>query len=460
LKPSRIVSNPPWVELNAMTQDRKEDLLARLEEYDVHIGGKNTTHAQLAIPFVCEAFQHFLHPKEGRAGWVLPSSAITAQPWQGFRKKHPHWKYVWDMSSLNPPPFSGLPCCALISHLNGKQPSPRRTSNSFENRTIWKTKPDIPKDQRNLLNFLPLTEYLDHIEQIPYEAFGASAEPSHYRSEFRQGATILPYCLCVVGQKPGRNHHGSCKRSTKGVWKEVQPLTIPQGMTGIHPIVGGKHIAPFRIHSCQHAILPIYRNRLKPESMKSQFQDFWRKADRLWKIHNKDQEFSTLLSRIDYLNKLKKQLPISEVGGPWRVLYNKSGADLLRAARTIGTPFEKSIITESAYYHRADSEDEALYLMGILNCPALQTAFVSSKTSLRHFDLNPLKSIPIPQYNAKTALHRKIAKAAKACEEAAAALDLAGNRNDTKAILEELNRKGLLGKLDALVKKLLPKHAK
>ncbi|MDD9827396.1 MAG: hypothetical protein OXU92_03310, partial [Deltaproteobacteria bacterium] len=64
------------------------------------------------------------------------------------------------------------------------------------------------------------------------------------------------------------------------------------------------------------------------------------------------------------------------------------------------------------------------------------------------------------QYNAKNPLHRKISKAAKACEDAAAELDLAGNRNDTKAILEELNRKGLLGKLDALVKKLLPKHAK
>jgi len=194
--------------------------------------------------------------------------------------------------------------------------------------------------------------------------------------------------------------------------------------------------------------------------MNSQFQIFWRKADRLWKMHNKDRELSTLLSRLDYLGKLKKQLPLAEIGGPCRVLYNKSGADLLRAARTTGAPFEKSIVTESAYYHMANSEDEALYLVGILNCPALQGAFVSSKTSLRHFDLNPLKSIPIPQYNAKSALHRKIAKAAGACEAAAAVLDLAGNRNDTKAILEELNRKGLLGKLDVLVKKLLPEHAK
>jgi len=444
-----------------MTEDRKQDLLNRLEEYDVHIGGRNTPHAQLAIPFVCEATQHFLHPKEGRTGWVLPASAMTAQPWEGFRKKHPHWKYIWDMSSLNPPPFSGLPCCALISHHNGNQPSPKRSSGSFESRIIWKTKPGISRKQRAQLNFLPLEEYLAHIDQISHVAFGAAAEPSPYGAEFRQGATIQPYSLCVVDRMPGKDHSGSCKRSTKGAWRNVQPLTIPKGMKGIRPIIGGKNIAPFRIHSCQHAILPIFRNRLDPEAMGYDFRNFWKKADKFWKRNNKNKNIPGLLNRINYQQILKKQLPLSKTSGPCRVIYNLSGQDRLRAARTIGrAEFEKAIITETAYRYRAASEDEALYLVGILNCPALQAAFVASKPSLRHFSLSPLRCVPIPQYNAKNTLHRKIAKAAKACEDAAAALDLAGNRNDTKAILEELNRKGLLGKLDALVKKLLPKHAK
>jgi len=461
LKPSRIVSNPPWVALRSMTEDRKQDLLNRLEEYDVHIGGRNTPHAQLAIPFVCEATQHFLHPKEGRTGWVLPASAMTAQPWEGFRKKHPHWKYIWDMSSLNPPPFSGLPCCALISHHNGNQPSPKRSSGSFESRIIWKTKPGISRKQRAQLNFLPLEEYLAHIDQISHVAFGAAAEPSPYGAEFRQGATIQPYSLCVVDRMPGKNHSGSCKRSTKGAWRNVQPLAIPKGMKGIRPIIGGKNIAPFRIHSCQHAILPIFRNRLDPEALGYDFRNFWKKADKFWKRNNKNKNIPGLLNRINYQQILKKQLPLSKTSGPCRVIYNLSGQDRLRAARTIGrAEFEKAIITETAYRYRAASEDEALYLVGILNCPALQAAFVASKPSLRHFSLSPLRCVPIPQYNAKNTLHRKIAKAAKACEEAAAALDLAGNRNDTKAILEELNRKGLLGKLDVLVKKLLPEHAK
>lgn len=461
LKPSRIVSNPPWVALRSMTEDRKQDLLNRLEEYDVHIGGRNTPHAQLAIPFVCEAIQHFLHPKDGRTGWVLPASAITAQPWEGFRKKHPHWKYIWDMSSLNPPPFSGLPCCALISLQNGKQPSPKRSSGSFESRIIWKTKPGFSRKQRAQLNFLPLEEYLAHIDQIPHEAFDAAAEPSPYGAKFRQGATIQPYSLCVVDRMPGKHHSGSCKRSTKGAWRNVPPLTIPKGLKGIRPIIGGKNIAPFRVHGCQHAILPIFRSRLDPEAMKHEFRVFWRKADNLWKMHGKSQRIPKLLNQLDYLNKLKKQLPISQTGGPCRVIYNLSGQDRLRAARTTGrAEFENAIIIESACRYRASSEDEALYLVGILNCPALQAAFVANKPSLRHFSLSPLRGVPVPEYNPKNALHKQIVKTAQACEAAAAELEMAGNRNDTKAILEELHRKKLLGKLDALVKKLLPKHAK
>ncbi len=94
------------------------------------------------------------------------------------------------------------------------------------------------------------------------------------------------------------------------------------------------------------------------------------------------------------------------------MFYNKSG-DSLRACRgPVGL-----VADDKTYWYVAASVEEALFLTGVLNAECLQDAWRESKTSKLHFDLNPLKHVPVPAYDPDSALHARIVNAALEAEQ-------------------------------------------
>ena len=145
------------------------------------------------------------------------------------------------------------------------------------------------------------------------------------------------------------------------------------------------------------------------------------------------------------------------------VLYSKSG-DIMRAARTLtGDGF----VSDSLYWHVATTEQEAGYLVSILNAPCLRRAFAESKESGRDFHLHPWRKVPIPRFDGTNGWQVKLAELCERAEEAAKAaviegIGLFGNAGQLKlsaAVRQRLEADGIFRSIDRAAARLLPSHA-
>lgn len=161
------------------------------------------------------------------------------------------------------------------------------------------------------------------------------------------------------------------------------------------------------------------------------------------------------MDNLNYQNKLLKQFPIPT----YRVVYTKSGTTLA-AARLTRT---EDIIDHKLYWLPARSENEALYLVGILNAPVTLSEVQQYQSrglfGGRDFDTY-VWNLPIPLFDGSNELHIRIAELARGCENLVATLDLDEYQfqKARKIVRTSLVENGLMEKLDRSVKQLLDQN--
>ena len=84
----RIISNPPWVNNNDISdKDRKAKMLNLGKSLEVYVGGSRSTSFDIASVFVLRTADLYL--KQGSiSGWVLPQAAVVGKSqWARLREK-------------------------------------------------------------------------------------------------------------------------------------------------------------------------------------------------------------------------------------------------------------------------------------------------------------------------------------------------------------------------------------
>jgi len=165
---------------------------------------------------------------------------------------------------------------------------------------------------------------------------------------------------------------------------------------------------------------------------------------------------ATLKERIDHMRKLSCQL---FAAGKKRVAYTASGA-LISAAEVTVTD---SVIEHAAYWSYAHSENEAAYLIAILNSTNVvgkirDLQVTGEAGTRRHLD-NLVWTLPIPEYTDTEPLHRDLAAAARRAEAVASSVPLTDAQHFTakrRAIRAALVEDGIAGEIESLVDALLP----
>lgn len=187
-------------------------------------------------------------------------------------------------------------------------------------------------------------------------------------------------------------------------------------------------------------------------------------AERIWEKKRKDKKLSWK-GRLDYSRLLTQQ----SFGAKFVVLYNTSGTNISAAYLTpaetkkIGMLPIRGLIAESVCYRfYAHSEEEALYLCGILNSEIVNEAIKPYQPQglmgERHVHRRPFEACPIPLFDAKDSLHLRIADLAKECREQLLPIarkmksPIATARADARKLV-----RGKLNQLDELVRKLFSK---
>ncbi|MCY4298398.1 MAG: N-6 DNA methylase [Flavobacteriaceae bacterium] len=435
----RIVGNPPWlVQNNAQESIRKVlyKQIAKDEGVYTRTNGY-LANVDLACLFTARTIRLYLPQKGGGYGWVLPKSPIIGQAWRKWREGN--WKNVkvqhqemWDLTDVEPPIFAHSPNgCSVVLGKTTDEKVEFKTHQVFRFSGNYVENPMIK--QINSMNHAQ-SPYLDKVER---------------------GVFFGPFCYFQVLKRMDKEKGLSeifTQKGTRGDWKNC-------GFDGmiesecLLPLIDSKHLKQLNYEPEMWLIAPLDKNQklmlgvdgidvLKNENLERKrlyphLHQYWKKCQKQYD-EKRDMDRSKPILELNYGFKRDLEDELNKCGDDTtrtKVVYNSSG-NTLRAIR-----IPRNIIANSKlYYILCESEQEAQYLVGVINAPNMQPAWRWTKTSKMHYHKSPFKSIPIPLFDSSNHWHIQIAHEV--------------NR------LEKLDRVPDFSKLNSLLKQLLPDYAK
>ena len=461
-KVDRIVANPPWVKMSEIQVAERRRSLETLEtETGLRTGGVQAPHLDIAQMLMKCARERFLaDPKEDPAGWVVKRSAIGADHWARFRSWREglleHAASV-DLDALKP--FGGGDArrtCVLFDN----RPRIHGVDRS-EPRLVAKRLPGRGVQQSGTLgdSLLASVRFESALAPIPRAASG-------YLNCFRQGATIVPQVLAVAASTrsagPGEASVTTLA-SDKHPWSGVDPQTGPVPERWLVRLLKSDRLIPFAVQApLLHAIVPTDQTGTLHDAPDAA-NDFWRRCSDIYgQFRGRGKTTpETLMEQIDFRHKLSVQLPVSGDGRKRTVIYPCSG-DIMRAARVARAG---CVIDSGLYHFTASSEDEAAYLVAVLNAPSLRRAFKECRSSGRHFHLHPWSKVPVARFDRRRAQHRKLAALALRAEgeirNLTEVVNSPPNRNvgSSSRARAHLASTAVQAEIDELVRGILPEQA-
>jgi SAM-dependent methyltransferase len=455
-----IVGNPPWLAYRYMTIEMQDSFRRMSEDRGLWAGASVATHQDLSGLFLVRAVEQYLKPG-GHFSLVMPLAALSRRQFAGLRSGH----YVtgtgevavafgrpWDLHLVKPNLFRVPP--SVVSGVRAEMPVPLASQAE-----CWSGR--LPG--RNISWELAAP----HIARTAAGIEVARDEPSsHYHSRFTQGATLVPRFLLMVEDAPaspigvasGRREVRSMRSANeKQPWKDLPALQGSIEQEFIRPVHLGSTILPFRLLDPWLGVIPWDGSTLL-EGIDARIDLYpglaawWTRAEAVWDA-NKGESRLTLLEQVDFRNKLSVQLPTPA----HRVFYSASG-QYLTAARNLD---DRAVAEHKLYWGAANSKDEALYLVAILNSPALTNLLAPMQSRGEHNprDFDKLVwRLPIPLFDPENQQHRQLVDLAAQAEAVATAVDVSGHRTfqaQRRLIRNELDTHGAAQAIDAIVLGLL-----
>lgn len=417
-----VVSNPPWLAMSKFADNPYRDSLSRkAERYGIKPGGASHLHLELATTFLISAVDKYL--SEGASwGCVMPGTVINGGQHEPLRRggyrstSNPvdmRITEIWDM------PQTTFKNKAVVL-FGDKSATPTA---SLLGGKVYKSRGESLPCNWKLTMRSERTAWVkeDEIEQIEIQEDGCT---------FTQGADIMP--------RTSLFH--TFKKQANGDWS-ISPIEIGGGLDFLLDDVKkrccadlsakdfdadfvylsllSKHLTPFCVATPSYVILPAQRTGSTWVSLDDEAVALLNPStSKVWKRIAKDSfcdgSISELFNKINILGKLKKQ-DFSQCR--WLVLSSAGGANPCAAYVDLkGFPANRLVVDQTLYWHLAKSEDEAVYITGMLNSQALASAIVAfqprGEFGPRHIHTRPYKITPM--FDAKVGAHQAVVAATKA----------------------------------------------
>jgi hypothetical protein len=442
-----------------MSADLQRRFKELAQDEGIYVGGKLATQNDLCALFAVRAVALYLRAA-GRMALVLPLAVLSRGQYERFRSGSYRsaklaFDAVWVMDDDVRPLFP-VPACALFA---------RRRNIAA----------GLPDRVRRYSGVLPLRDAPEDLADAQLAVTENARPPSvailtggsSYRSAFRQGATLVPRMLCLIERAPIGRLGGNAlapRVSSRRDAKEKEPWKSTAGIEAsveadfLRPVLLGESILPYRMFRAFEGVIPVLEPMQALDSQAAANRgfvglfDWMQQAEMAWALNRTSK--LTFLEQANYFGKLTSQFPIA----PLRIVYAKAGtlpaACLVRDTRTV--------IDHKLYWMSTDNENEARYLMSILNSEAARTRIEGQQSrgqwGARDFD-KVVFNLAIPRFDPAVPLHQDLASTAREAEELAAEVELpegVGFQRARKLVRDALTEAGLAQKIDALVNRLLP----
>lgn len=383
-----LVSNPPWLALSKIADNPYTEALKHLAGMlGIRPEGPSFLHTDMSTVFLLRSVDRFLGDN-AVFGCIVPETVLNGHQHNLFRAngfvdaKRPIALDICEIWKIDEHAFKNR---AAI--LFGVKRSPRnldpipggflRREGSVETlqfhrvdlgaRTVW--------TERRVEN----------------------ASSLFHPAEFEQGADIMPRRLffhdvqatddpTLVSLAPideGTSQKAYLTKDAKQCkrFKLPTPCIVPE--KHLYDVLISKMLSPFVVAQPAKAFLPITRNEAREWGPLSQFDLSQSAADepalRAFGLIAKEigkldglkagQHFSGMWDRLNFRNKIGKQSGLSDQG--FLVLTGAGGSDICAALLDLSAiESARLLIDQTLYWAPVSTEDEALYLTGLLNSNA------------------------------------------------------------------------------------------
>jgi len=426
-----LISNPPWLALSRIANNPFEKAVKnRAGRYGLTPAGSAFLHLDMSTTFLAYAVDRYL--EDGAVvSCVLPGTVRRGAHHKPFREqvgRHDGTSASFDLDvdevwQVERDTFKNI---AAVVFGTKKKPTTKSQITGFE------IGPSTPRTPANL--------YVNSLgDRLIWGDTAGWTQPAGYPDgHFQQGADLMPRTCVFVGAVPAGTARVtiSALEKTSDTYylvadaekaKDFEPATktIPSKFL-THAWVS-KHLAPFDLAGPSPTLIPAERDTSA---------DTWREMpsgsitiEPLIQTHFDEttnaagkKTTSSFFQQLDTRSKLTRQR-IGTTG--WLVMYG-AGGGIPAAAHSPLARFatDPVMIDQTLYWAIASTEDEALYIVGLLNSTALHGR-VEAYAPEGLFDKRHLHTLPalfVPSFDSSNQKHADLASITQALiDELAAA---------------------------------------
>ena len=435
----RIVSNPPWAAYDRMYEGRrKEEVRRAATERGLWVGGPITRFDYAAL-FVDKCAEMYL-AGGGGSGWVLPRSAIKGHMWSGLRAAAgDRLAAVWDIGGLA---FQSSACVMFLGVDAGDRRLAGEGGAGIRDGDSWA---EVLKKAR--------WDAVPHGMDEKESEWLAWGEPLAGR-----GASIAPQCLVWADsvRAAGSEARVVTRASRWPPWTSAGSTAGSVPAHWVRGCISARDLYPFAAPSRTRCILPVEWYGEWEWDVRRYYNEFWQRAEGRYEAHRGDESDAPaeLEDRINHNNGIFDQL---ERRGH-AAAYNRSGSSIRACVISGG-----EIVHDTLHYVACASREEARFVVGILNAGAMLPAFLAARRGAGDFADHIWRAVPVPRYDGRGALHRRLAALSGRAEAEASRMlmdmRLRRGRAAEARIREALAGSGVSAQIDDVCREILPDYA-
>jgi SOS-response transcriptional repressor LexA len=421
-----IVSNTPWLAMSKIGSNPYKGALKSIaKEIGINPTDSSFPHLELATVFLLSSIHRYLQ-KGGLFGCILPDSVLNGGQHTKFRTGKFNKKRVKadfdEIWTLPADTFKNrsLALFGIKRQFNEVSQYPGRhySSKDSYSPTIF-----------NVSNTSSKKIWTEE------EIQDAIVRPCKYA--FKQGADIMPRCFYFFTlQDTGETVHIASIKNNESYsyFKKDQKIgkDLSYNASGIpktllKSILISNILLPFNIGELPYAVLPVEKADDKWQEISNEnILSFQRSVINLF--NNIKRDYKTIKHKDDMYgntlnmwNKLEQQ---NLQQGKFLVVYGAGGKNICSAYMFIDNA-DRYIVDQTLYWTIVETEDEAIYLSAMLNCPTLNETIAAFQPQgifgERHVHTLPLEYIP--KYNHNDSNHIELVNITKVlCGELSSAI--------------------------------------
>jgi hypothetical protein len=423
-----VVGNPPWTVLRKLSSRHYQERVKSLTEdrYELCKAGNLTPLFELATLFVAHCIDSSLK-SDGELHMVLPRSIFNGDQHHRLRMQEHTVDFtveaIVDLKGVAP--LFKVPSCYLVAKKNSKIWGERLkvSASILEGKLPGRdVSLSIAKSHLTMKPILLETQFLGSASALCEAGLASKAPvaPSPYLPLFREGATLVPltfYLVDIAGNPTSLLDSDTylCNTSDRisSIAKTFKTFQISGRFTGrfIWRTFLAENLAPFRVVGGSFILLPFELTGDGPKlvshnaMMKLGYRNEAKHFERAFTTYEDAKQKLNIYQRLDFQRGLSGQKRFK-----FYCVYNHSGTNLC-AAKLKGSDYQW-VIYAKLYWFGTDNEEEADYLVGILNSNKVNLTIkpFQSFGALGERDIHRLPlQLPIPKFDSLNERHALVA---------------------------------------------------